>query len=44
MRLIFSIVLSALVAYTLAACGKKGPPEVPKDQTDTLERKYPGEG
>ncbi|HYB08245.1 MAG TPA: lipoprotein [Alphaproteobacteria bacterium] len=40
-RLVFSIVLSAVVACTLAACGKKGPPEVPKGETDTLDRKYP---
>ncbi|HEY6334338.1 MAG TPA: hypothetical protein VI113_00505 [Alphaproteobacteria bacterium] len=42
-RLVFSIALSALVVCTLAACGKKGPPEVPSGQTNTLDKKYPSE-
>lgn len=40
-RTILSILLATFLASSLAACGKKGPPEVPKGQVDTLNRKYP---
>jgi predicted small lipoprotein YifL len=33
--------LAAGLATSLAACGKKGPPEVPAGQVDTLSKKYP---
>lgn len=41
-RLILSILLAAFLAPSLAACGKKGEPEVPTGQVDTLDKyKYP---
>ncbi|MHA1536162.1 MAG: hypothetical protein ACTSUD_01285 [Alphaproteobacteria bacterium] len=39
------IVLALLVAFALAgpiaACGKKGEPQLPKGQSDQFPRKYP---
>ncbi len=42
-RVLLSLLLAAFVAASLAACGKKGDPEVPAGQVDTLKRKYPSE-
>ncbi len=42
-RVLLSLLLVAFVAASLAACGKKGDPEVPAGQVDTLKRKYPSE-
>ncbi len=42
-RVLLSLMLAAFVAAPLAACGKKGDPEVPAGQVDTLKRKYPSE-
>jgi predicted small lipoprotein YifL len=30
-----------IVALSLAACGKKGPPELPPGKTDKFPRQYP---
>lgn len=38
--LIFALAL-ALAALPLAACGKKGPPELPEGKTDQYPRQYP---
>ena len=35
------IALIAFALLTLAACGKKDPPEVPKGETNTYPRSYP---
>jgi predicted small lipoprotein YifL len=42
-RVLLSLVLAAFVAATLAACGRKGDPQVPAGQVDTLKRKYPSQ-
>jgi len=42
-RVLLALLLAAFVASSLAACGKKGDPEVPAGQVDTLKRKYPSE-
>lgn len=42
--LVRSLAVAALVAVAaapLAACGKKGPPELPEGQTDQYPRQYP---
>jgi predicted small lipoprotein YifL len=40
-RVILALVLAAFLAGTLAGCGRKGDPEVPKGDTDTLRQQYP---
>lgn len=40
-RVLLSIVIAAFLAGSLAGCGRKGPPEVPAGQVDTLKNKYP---
>ena len=42
-HLVTAMLLSVFFACAFAACGKKGPPEVPAGQTDTLDRKYPNQ-
>lgn len=36
-----SLLLAALLALGLAACGKEGPPQPPKDEPVTYPRTYP---
>lgn len=40
-RLTRAALLALVVVAALAACGKRGPPEVPKDEKDTLKQTYP---
>lgn len=40
-RVLLALLLAAFVSSSLAACGRKGDPEVPAGQVDTLKRKYP---
>ncbi len=40
-RVLLALLLASLLAGPLAACGRKGDPEIPPGQTDTLTRKYP---
>ena len=40
-RLTRRALVSALAALLLAACGKKGPPELPEGQTDSFPHQYP---
>ena len=40
-RLLLALVLAALLACPLAACGRKGDPFVPKGEANTLKQKYP---
>lgn len=41
-RVILSILLAGLLSSALGACGKKGDPEVPTGQVDTLTKyRYP---
>ncbi|HXQ68509.1 MAG TPA: hypothetical protein VN980_18215 [Alphaproteobacteria bacterium] len=40
-RIILALLIAAFLAAPLAGCGRKGPPEVPKGDTNTLDRKYP---
>ncbi|MFI4988219.1 MAG: lipoprotein [Alphaproteobacteria bacterium] len=40
-RTLLVVLLAAVLAGSLAGCGRKGDPEVPAGQTDTLTRKYP---
>jgi predicted small lipoprotein YifL len=40
-NLLVVAVLLALAAGPLAACGKKGPPELPEGTTDQFPRQYP---
>ncbi len=35
------VALLALAGGGLAACGKKGPPELPEGTTDSFPRQYP---
>jgi len=42
-RLLLAVVLGLSLALPLAACGKKGPPELPPGQSDDYPRKYPSE-
>ena len=35
------VALLALSGVTFAACGKKGPPQLPDGQTDQFPRQYP---
>jgi predicted small lipoprotein YifL len=42
-RLGIALVLLLLVAGSLAACGRKGFPEPPQGETDTLHRHYPSQ-
>lgn len=41
LTLIAVAVLLALAAGPLAACGKKGPPQLPEGTTDQFPRQYP---
>ncbi len=43
-RILHTLLLAALLALAgggLAACGKKGPPELPDGTTDSVPRQYP---
>ena len=40
-RLVACALILALAGLPLAACGKKGPPELPEGQTDQFPRQYP---
>jgi predicted small lipoprotein YifL len=41
-RAILALLLAALVAVSIGACGRRGDPEVPVGQVDTLKaNKYP---
>ena len=40
-RLIALALILAIAGSALAACGKKGPPELPEGQTDQFPRQYP---
>ena len=40
-RIILALLIATFLAGPLAGCGRKGPPEVPKGETDTLTQKYP---
>jgi predicted small lipoprotein YifL len=42
-RLAFAFMLLAFIAGSLAACGRKGLPEAPQGQADTLHRHYPSQ-
>ncbi len=40
-RLVAAVLLLAVAAAPLAACGIKGPPELPEGKTDQFPRQYP---
>jgi predicted small lipoprotein YifL len=41
-RAILAFLLAAMIAVGVGACGRRGDPEVPPDQADTLKaNKYP---
>ncbi len=42
-RLILAVVMAMALGSALAACGKKGPPELPEGVSDDYPRKYPSE-
>jgi len=41
MRLLAAMLILALAGMPLAACGKKGPPDLPEGTTDQFPRQYP---
>jgi predicted small lipoprotein YifL len=42
MKRLLALLMVAVLALGLAACGRKGPPEVPPGTKDEYPRKYPG--
>ena len=40
-RVILALLLAAFLAGPLAGCGRRGDPELPKGDTDTLKQRYP---
>jgi len=40
-RLILAILVAAIMLGPLAGCGRRGDPEVPKGDKDTLNQHYP---
>jgi len=40
-RIILALLVAAFLAGPLAGCGRKGDPEVPAGDTNTLNQKYP---
>jgi predicted small lipoprotein YifL len=40
-RLLFTLMLSLMVAGALAGCGKEGAPKPPEDEPPTYPRVYP---
>jgi predicted small lipoprotein YifL len=42
-RLALALLCAALLAVPLSACGRKGPPEVPAGEKDTIKRHYPSQ-
>ena len=42
MKRLLALLMVAVLALGLSACGRKGPPEAPPDAKDEYPRKYPG--
>jgi predicted small lipoprotein YifL len=40
-RLVAAVLILVATGLPLAACGKKGPPDLPEGQTDQFPRQYP---
>ncbi len=40
-RIILALFIAAFLAGPLAGCGRKGDPEVPAGEANTLNQKYP---
>jgi predicted small lipoprotein YifL len=40
-RFLAAALILAVAGLPLAACGKKGPPDLPEGQTDQFPRQYP---
>lgn len=41
LKLLLLVALLAITGTGIAACGKKGPPQLPEGQTDAYPRQYP---
>ena len=40
-RIILALLIAAFLAAPLAGCGRKGDPEIPPGEANTLNQKYP---